>query len=207
MQVHVRFAVLCPARVPRASRGWKRGDRPPPFSSDVFGTPGRPEAQTPYGLEFVYGVPVEPQSGPGWRRLVWHNRPCCFLHFTVFRPRGAPLPQQLRPARLGGKRGLIRYASGYGLTGTRGYWWSNHTWFFWRQDRTQYAASLHYFGASTTRLLGRLIAELRPANELAPPQGPVLVRPAKFARLPHGWLAFKRETALLTLRGAAGAYR
>jgi hypothetical protein len=90
MQAHVRFAVLCPARLPRPTRGWRRQDPPPPFHSDVFGTPGRPQRPTPYGLEFGYGVPIEPTSGARWRRLVWHNRPCCFLHFTVFRPRGAP---------------------------------------------------------------------------------------------------------------------
>jgi hypothetical protein len=59
-------------------------------------------------------------------------------------------------------------ATAYGLSGSQGYWWSNHTWFFWRQDRTLYAASLHYFGIGTKRLLGRLIEELRPANELMP---------------------------------------
>ncbi len=201
MQVHVRFAVLCPARIPRATRAWKPEDAPPPFYSDVYGAPGRPELQTPYGLDFGYSAPVEPESGRGWRKLVWHNRPCCFLHFNVFRPRGAPLPTHLRRAELGGKRGLIRHARSYGLRGPANYWWSNHTWFFWRQDGTQYAASLHYFGAGTTRLLGRLIAELRPANELVP-ERPVVVRPAKFTHLPYGWRAFQNDFGLLSRRGA-----
>lgn len=166
MQAHVRFAVLCPARLPRPTRGWRSQDPPPPFHSDVFGTPGHPQRPTPYGLEFGYGVPIEPTSGPRWRRLVWHNRPCCFLHFTVFRPRGAPLPRGLQPARLGGRTGMLLPARGYGLRGTVGYWWSNHAWFFWHQGGVLYAASLHYFGRGTTRLLGRLIGELRPARRL-----------------------------------------
>lgn len=169
MQTHVRFAVLCPARMPRAVRGWRVGDPGARFHSDVLGSPGRPELATPYGLEFGYSVPVEPESGPNWRRLVWHNRPCCFLHFTIFRPAGAALPRGLRPARLGGKEGLLLPARGYGLRGTVAYWWSNHTWFFWHQDGTLYAASLHCFGAGTTPLLSRLIRELRPARELRRP--------------------------------------
>jgi hypothetical protein len=55
-----------------ATRGWKRGDAPPSFSSGVFGSAGHPELQKPYGLEFGYSAPIEP----------------------------------------GGKRGLIRYATG-----------------------------------------------------------------------------------------------
>src|SRR5256885_10687836 len=166
MQVRVRFAVLCPARMPHAVRGWHAGDPPAPFHTEILGSPGRPGLATPYGLEFGYSGPVEPESGRNWRRLVWHNRPCCFLHFTIFRPRGAALPRGLRHARLGGKEGLLLPARGYGLRGTVGYWWSNHTWFFWRQSGTRYAASLHYFGPGTTPLLSPLIRELRPAGQL-----------------------------------------
>jgi hypothetical protein len=201
MQANVPFAVLCPARVPRATRGWRAGDRPPPLRIDVFGSPGRPHLQTPYGVDFGYGAPVEPQSGRGWRKLLWHNRPCCFLHFTLFRPRGAELPLDLKPATLGGRRGLIRYATGYGLKRTLGYWWSNHTWFFWHEHGIRYTASLHYFGAGTTRLLGRLIAELQPANELKPHR-PLFVQPATFTRLPRGWRAFQDVAGLLTRSGA-----
>jgi hypothetical protein len=147
-------------------RGWRAGDPPAPFRSDVLGSPGRPGLATPYGLEFGYSAPVEPESGRNWRRLVWHNRPCCFLHFTIFRPARAALPRGLRPARLGGKRGFLLPARGYGLRGTVAYWWSNHTWFFWHQDGTLYAASLHYFGPATTPLLSRLIRQLRPAGQL-----------------------------------------
>jgi hypothetical protein len=162
LQAHVHFVVLCPRRLPRPTRGWKRADPPPPLTSDVFGSPRHPGLRTPYGLEYGYSAPVEPQSGRDWRQLVWHNRPCCFLHFVVFVP-NVPIPPGLVPARLGGKRGQALYAHGYGLRGSQGFYWANHTWFFWRDDGTQYAASLHYFGPGTTALLARLVRELRPA--------------------------------------------
>jgi hypothetical protein len=161
VQAAVDFPVLCPARIPLPT-----GSHRPPFHVDVLGNLRHPDLQTPFGIELGYNAPIEPQSGPGWRREVERNRPCCFLHFTVFRRLGAALPPHLRPARLGGKPGRIRYATGYGLQGTVAYFWSNHTWFFWRERGIEYAASLHYFGAGTTRLLGRLIQQLKPANRL-----------------------------------------
>lgn len=167
MQEHVRFTVLCPARMPRAVLGWRLRDAPAPFHSQILGSPGRRHLRTPYGVEFGYSAPVEPASGPDWRRLVWHNRPCCFLHFTIFRPGGATLPHGLERTRLGGKRGWLLAARGYGLEGTVVYWWANHTWFFWRQDGTLYVASLHYFGPGTTPLLSRLVRGLRPAEGLS----------------------------------------
>src|SRR3989440_3582243 len=165
LQAHVRFVVLCPRRVPRPTRGWKRGDPPPPLSSDIFGSPQHPQLRTPYGLEYGYSAPVEPESGRDWKGLVWHNRPCCFLHFVVFVPH-LPIPSGLVPVRLGGKRGQALYARGCGLHGSQGLYWASHTWFFWRQHGTQYAASLHYFGPGTTALLARLIRELRPAGTI-----------------------------------------
>ena len=72
----------------------------------------------------------------------------------------------LRAARLGGEQGLLLPARGYGLRGTVGYWWSNHSWFLWYENGTLYAASLHYFGRGTTPLLSRLIRQLRPARQL-----------------------------------------
>lgn len=165
LQAHVQFVVLCPEHVPRPTRGWKRGDPAPPVTSDLFGSPQHPQLRTPYGLEYGYSAPVEPQSGSNWRQLVWHNRPCCFLHFTIFVPH-IPIPSELAHARLGGKRGQILYAHGYGLHRSQGLYWANHTWFFWRDHGTRYAASLHYFGHGTTALLARLIRELRPADTI-----------------------------------------
>ena len=165
LQAGVHFPVLCPARISLPSGPGHR----PPFHVDLLGNPHHPEWQTPFGIELGYSAPVEPQSGPDWRRQVVRNRPCCFLHFTIFRRRGPLLPPHLKPAHLGGKRGRILYATGYGLQGTVAYFWSNHTWFFWHEHGVEYTASLHYFGPGTTRLLGRLLQQLRPADQLRVP--------------------------------------
>ena len=166
LQTHAPFTVFCPRRVPSATRGWKPGSHPAPWQSEVLGSPRHPRLKRPYGISVGYSAPVEPVAGYDWKRTVWHNRPCCFLHFTVWVPTGA-LPPGRRSARLGGKRGFLLPARGYGLRGTHGIYWSNHTWFFWRERGTRYVASLHYFGSGTTRLLARLVAELRPARSLA----------------------------------------
>jgi hypothetical protein len=163
LQAGVNFPFLCPTRLPRATRGWRVGDRPPQLRAVVLGNPRRPSLPTPYGLDVGYSAPVEPESGPNWTRLLWHNRPCCFLHFTLFVPRGTLRPA-FKPARLGGKRGAIRLATGYGLRGSRGYYWANHTWFTWRAGGVRWVASLHYFGPGTTRLLGRIVAALEPVR-------------------------------------------
>jgi len=86
--------------------------------------------------------------------MLWHNRPCCFLHFTIFVPKGAPLPPGLKPANLGGKNGVIKYAAGYGLQGSTGYYWANHTWFFWREHGVRYAASSTTLGPARRSFSG-----------------------------------------------------
>jgi hypothetical protein len=159
----VRFPFLCPTRLPRATRGWHEGDTAPPLRAVVLGDPRRPALRTPYGIDVGYSAPVEPESGADWTRLLWHNRPCCFLHFTLFVPHGAQLPP-FEPARLGGIQEAIRRASGSGLRGSRAYYWANHTWFTWRAGGVRWVASLHYFGPGTTRLLGRIVAGLRPVR-------------------------------------------
>lgn len=166
LQAHAPFTVYCPRRVPQPTRGWRPGGHPAPWHSDVLGSPRHPGLATPFGIELGYSTPVEPVAGFDWKRTLWHNRPCCFLHFTIWVPNGG-LPRGLQPARLGGRRGSLLDARGYGLRGTQGIYWANHTWFFWSEHGTRYVASLHYFGSGTTRLLGRLIAELRPARSLA----------------------------------------
>jgi hypothetical protein len=165
VQAHAPFTVFCPRRVPRPTQGWRPGSPPAPWHSDVLGSPRHPRLKTPYGIELGYSAPVEPVAGYDWKRTLWHNRPCCFLHFTIWVPTGA-LPRGRRPARLGGKLGSLLLARGYGLRGTQGIYWSNHTWFFWQAHGTRYVASLHYFGPGTTTLLGHLIANLRPARSL-----------------------------------------
>jgi len=158
-QRRVHFVVLCPLRLPRATYGMSGS--PPPLHTLRDGIVHGGKASRIYGLEFEYSAPVE--GGPGWRKHVWLNRPCCFLHFTVWRAMGA-MPPGVTHARIGDKRGLLKSASGYRLDETAGIYWSNHDWFFWRQGGVRYAASLHFFGRWRTRaLLDRLVRELRPA--------------------------------------------
>ncbi len=122
------------------------------------------------GLDMGYGAPWEP-PGRGWRAHLWRNRPCCFLHFEVYqRPAGrAAIPSNARPATLGGRRGLLKAAAGYGLAcpGDAHLYWCNHAAFLWTERGTRYVATLHLFGRrATIRLLGRLVASLRPATRL-----------------------------------------
>jgi hypothetical protein len=95
------------------------------------------------------------------------------VHFAVLCPgrcRGRhaagdeAMPLRPSSATFSGALGAPAYARGYGLRGSQGIYWANHTWFFWREHGTQYAASLHYFGRGTTALLARLIRELRRAD-------------------------------------------
>lgn len=91
-----------------------------------------------------------------------------FFHFLVYRRRGSPrfLPPGTHRAVVAGRHGRLRPAGGYGLRGTSKFYWANHVWFAWREGGEPYVASLHYFGPGTRALLGRLIAELRPASDL-----------------------------------------
>jgi hypothetical protein len=161
--------LLCPTSLPRATLGPAniRDPRPPRLSAVVVGAPKRPGSIGLLGFEFSYSAPVEPTSGPGWRQHLWHNRPCCFLHFGVYRlvrPAGR-LPAGVSHAVVGGRRGLMLPAVGNGLAGRTGVWWANHAWFFWRAHAAWYVATLHHFGrpGETRRLLGRLVRELVPA--------------------------------------------
>ncbi len=80
------------------------------------------------------------------------------------------VPEGARPATLGGRRGVLKDATSYGLaSGANDYlYWANHTRFLWRENGVDYVASLHRFGTKkeTRALLGRLIRELRPAKAL-----------------------------------------
>jgi hypothetical protein len=167
-QRRVGFTVFCPRRLPRAT--FEAHGSPPSLRADAYGAIARSGRRIdPYGVAFGYSAPVEPTSGPGWRRHLWLNRPCCFLHFTVYRrPDGRPIPRAARPATVAGRRGLLKDASGYGFSDVAGIYWGNHIWFFWRQDGVPYAASLHFFGRpGTHRLFVRLLRELVPADRLA----------------------------------------
>ncbi len=171
-QRRARLPLLCPRRLPRATLAMPPGSKqsPPAVRVSVVGDPRRPGRVGLLGFEFGYSAPVEPTSGRGWRRHLWWNRPCCFLHFGVYRlvPPAGRVPHSLARAALGGKRGLLRRATGLGLRGSEGAWWANHAWFFWRERSATYVATLHFFGrgTETRRLLGRLIRELRPARSM-----------------------------------------
>jgi hypothetical protein len=170
-QARSSFPILCPRRLPR------------PFVKPrlrliayVLPAPGahwssrsdpRYRNRAAGGLNFGYGGPWEPDSGPDWRIHLWRNRPCCFLHFEVFRRPGGrrQIPAGARPATLGGRHGLLTDATSWGLGSPTGdYLFPNHTRFLWREQGVDYVASLHRFGtkAETQALLGRLIGELRP---------------------------------------------
>ena len=160
-----RLPILCPTLLPRA------------FTAGIPGSPPRALAVTPMGdffhrritgVDVAYGAPWE---SDGWRAHRWRNRPCCFLHFDVFRRAPGPraIPPGGHPTTIGGKRGLLvpaREGAFYG----NGLYWANHVRFLWREHGVPYVATLHTFGARPTeRLLGRLVASLRPVDSIAPP--------------------------------------
>jgi hypothetical protein len=176
-QARSRLPILCPARLPRPFIGWPRPDRVPEPSAQRLPAPGvtwRSRSDPRYrrrqegGLSIGYGAPWEPDSGPDWRLHLWRNRPCCFLHFEVFRRAEGRqhVPAGARPALLGGRRGLVKDATSYGYAGNDHLYWPNHTRFLWREHGVAYVATLHRFGTKeeTRALLGRLIRELRPVR-------------------------------------------
>jgi hypothetical protein len=164
----VAFTVLCPSRLPRAQYHWRHGASLPRLTTEFYGDRSHPRRPGLLGLAFGYGSPVEPRSGPWfWRRRAWLNRPAYFLHFTLFRQGPESLPSGLRRRCFGPRCGLVKYADGYGLEPGRGYYWANHTWFFWTERGTEWAVSLHYFGRpDTTALLADLMQKLTPAADL-----------------------------------------
>jgi hypothetical protein len=165
-----RAVQLCPRRLPRAWIAY-RGSRPPALTAERF-APGRNGDAIEAGISFSYGAPWEPGSGPDWRQHAWRNRPCCFLHFDLWRAlRGKPtFPDTARPATLGGRKGDLAPAASAGLAcgaGNAGVYFCNHVRFRWKQGGSWFVATLHSFGnAETTVLLGRLIRELRPIGTL-----------------------------------------
>jgi len=174
------FRILCPARLPRPMIGASAGAAPPkllaqvlPYELATWRNRAQRRRALPAGVSFVYGGPWGPDSGPDWRTHVWRNRPCCFLHFDVFRrPPGRQfIPSGARPAVVGGKLGLLKEAGGYGMisgSGNADLYFGNHDRFLWREGGELYVASLHYFGRrDTLALLNRLVRELRPAAALA----------------------------------------
>jgi hypothetical protein len=169
--------VLCPRRLPRPFVAW-RGHRPR-LGAALLPAPGaawssrsdpRYRNRRAGGVTIGYGGPWEPDSGPDWQLHLWRNRPCCFLHLEIFWRRAdrRQIPAGALPATLGGRRGLLKDATSWGLASPTGdyLYWPNHTRFLWRERGVDYVASLHRFGtrAETRALLDRLIRELRPVT-------------------------------------------
>jgi len=173
IQARAHRSLLCPSVLPRATVGFP--GLPPPGltvqpTTDSFG--GRAVA----GVDIGYGAPWE---GSGSRTHRWRNRPCCFLHFDVFRRARSKkaIPKGARPARLGGRRGLLAPAHEGGYEGEL--YFANHVRFLWREHGVDWVATLHTFGEEDTeRLLGRLIAGLRPVDDIEAParRGPSVGR-------------------------------
>lgn len=159
---------LCPRRLPRPTIPFMGRGTLPPLGAEHFRY--RDGGGEVVQFTYHYGAPWEPDSGPDWRQHLWRNRPCCFLHFDLYRRLNGPrhIRPGSRPATLGGKRGLLADAAGYRTAcgvGSRGIYFCNHTAFAWRERGTWYIATLHYFGKRQTRLLlGRILRELAPIH-------------------------------------------
>ncbi len=183
-QAKVHYPVLCPSALPRASRDPLLAAWPPMplgVSRDLD------------ALAFGYGV----EAGD---RLAL-NRPAHFLHFVVGRATQG-VPRNARPARLGGRRGLLAPAEpGGSYLGSP--YFANHLRFLWREHGIRYVATLHTFARpGTRRLLGRLVAGLRPADEIqAQPPGQMIG--ARAARVPAGpaSVALSGDSAWVASRG------
>jgi virginiamycin B lyase len=101
-----------------------------------------------------------------------------FLHFVVGRATEG-VPDNARPARLGGRRGLLAPASS--ASSYVGPYFANHVRFLWRQHGVRYVATLHVLDSgeqATEVLLDRILRTLRPARELTAfrPGGPRAAR-------------------------------
>src|SRR5919201_6460726 len=79
IQRRARVPILCPTLVPRAFTGGIPGAAP---GALVVTPMGDFVGRRITGVDIAYGAPWEED---GWRAHRWRNRPCCFLHFDVFR--------------------------------------------------------------------------------------------------------------------------
>jgi hypothetical protein len=125
-----------------------------------------------------------------------------YLHFVVGRATEG-VPNNARPARLGGRRGLLAPASS--IDNYVGPYFANHVRFLWRERGVRYVATLHVFASgerATAGLLDRILRTLRPARELTPsrPGGPRAVRiqvhagPSELVLDPSGLYVTSRGT-------------
>ena len=180
-QARADYPFLCPSLLPRPSRVHFAGGVPVALSAAAYGET----------VDIGY-------SGEGGGALAL-NHPAYFLHFVIGRA-DQGIPPNARPARLGGRRGLLAPASSRSYFGP---YFGNHVRFLWHEHGIRYVATLHTFGeAATERLLGRLLRTLRPARELEPyrPGGPDVVAvpvpegPGELTRGPSGLYVTSRGT-------------
>ncbi len=154
------WRALCPSALPLPFVG------EPPWPGAGVRVIRRPTV-----LDFGYGAPVENGSGGAWEDNLWRNRPCCFLHFGIYRETryGPPLwrPEEGEAAVVGGVRGWLQPAESGGFAGS--HYWANHMRFFFTEGSEHYAVTLHDFGPGTRALLDRLVRALEPADPLPLP--------------------------------------
>lgn len=146
-QETARIRILCPTRLPRPVRDSAGSSALPLDALTAF-------AWGSGGIDFSYSAET------GRPRL---DSPERFLHLQVIE-QDQPLPAGARPAKLGGKSGLLAPASSRDYASES--YFANHWRFFWTERGVKYAATLHDFGRRTKPLLSRLIRDLRPANAL-----------------------------------------
>jgi streptogramin lyase len=172
-QGQTSFRLLCPTRLPVATRGSAYAP-PSPLQSMIFR-----DRKRVIGVEFVYGAPYN----TGKRR----NNPARFLHLAVLRgnvawarpPNGST---SLGARVLGGREGQLFEAPSY-LEG--GGYHGDHLIFDWREKGSSHTISLHSWNQQETlELLEQIMASLRPAAALSvedPPAEPQGSTRARFA--------------------------
>ncbi len=160
---------VCPARLPQPTIALRSTDPLPKLYAERYSASRNGDAVM-VGIGFTYGAPWEPGSGSDWQHHLWRNRPCCFMHFDLWRSLAGtpPFPDRSQRATLAGRRGDLARASSWGMAcgaGNAGVWFCNHTRFRWREAGVWYVATIHRFGMNDedVRLLARLIRELRAA--------------------------------------------
>lgn len=196
--------ILCPGQLPRPSRD-SASTAPPPETYSVSGTRGHDASATNGQRDSPTGVNISYSAETANPRM---DRPERFLHFDVqTRDAQDELPPDTLPASLGGKRGELAAASSRNYAGEP--YFANHVRFFWTEDATRYAATLHNFGPGTRAVLGALVADLRPANQL-PAEPPPVSEEVQVYRAPVSEpvaLAVQGEAVWVAGRGGLGSAR
>src|SRR4051794_27743470 len=165
------ITVLCPSHLPRAS-GRLRALHPHLYRLRSFAGSGTAASRVRFHLIFLYGAP----SGEGRQRF----GPSRFLHFEIaggsrisrligFRHLDSGVDVSLGPVTLAGRSGALYYQRPF----PRGGEWGDHYIFQWRQDGTDYYASLHAWASrrAVVRTLSRIVGGPVPADRLSDHRG------------------------------------